>query len=149
MRRIRPAPQSPCRMKSTVSIKSFVASSVLILFLASYGDCIAKPAPSKCVSHTDQASCEEDACRWAAKKSQCKNAKAGKAPAKASPSSPIKAAPEPWKAETKIPFSDCSVHRSESYCENDTTNKCHWGTMSAQCLGPGRTDKRPTGVHKK
>ncbi len=125
-----------------------VAPSVLILFLASYGDCIAKSASSKCVSHTDQASCEADACRWVAKKSQCKTAKAGEAPAKASPNSPIKAAPEPWKAETHIPFSDCSVHRSESYCENDTTNKCHWGDKSAQCLGPGKKDKPPARAHQ-
>jgi hypothetical protein len=48
---------------------------------------------------------------------------------------------EPWQAETKLPYHDCSVHKGQGYCENDTANNCHWGDKSAQCLGPGKPDK--------
>ena len=85
----------------------------------------------------------DTACQWVAAKSKCKKVKASQTSGKAKAAQPAKAeaAQEPWKAETKLPYHDCSVHRSQSYCENDTANNCHWGDKSAQCLGPGKPDK--------
>ena len=126
------------RNVSSLPVKYLVAPSALVLFLAVCGNSFAGPE-SSCVGHSDSASCENDAaCQRVAAKSKCKKVNASEAPGKAS--APAQAAPEPGKAETKIPYQDCSVHKGEGYCENDTPNKCHWGHKSASCLAPGKAD---------
>lgn len=131
---------SSCRQ---VCVKYLVAPSALVLFLAVYGNSIAGPE-SSCGGHADSASCVNDtACQWVAAKSKCKKVKASQTSGKAKAAQPAKAkaTQEPWKAETKLPYHDCSVHKGQGYCENDTANNCHWGDKSAQCLGPGKPDK--------
>jgi hypothetical protein len=123
-------------------MKHLIAPLALILFLASYGDSIAKSPQISCVTNTNKASCEENtACQWAASKSKCKKVKASQASGTGKAAQPTKAkTAHPAKAKADggpPPESGCNVHRSESYCENDTANKCHWDYKTIHCRAGG------------